>query len=202
MPSWPTGRRCAGLTQSSARPSVAPTRRSLVPDGRSGDIVTWRRVRVWLRRPVGLRDRDDAAPRWIVEVDRVLDRWARTGLGRNLGERQFEQKDERNYHRIERSYGSFVRSFSLPRSVDASRIAANYRNGVLEIEIPKKEEAKPRQIQINSNKQIVELKGEQYESEDRLQAFLADFPNVLAGGQMKGDAALKWPALPCRLSEV
>ena len=65
------------------------------------------------------------------------------------GERQFERKDERNYHRIERTYGSFVRSFSLPRSVDAGRIAANYVNGVLEIEIPKLEEAKPRQIQIN-----------------------------------------------------
>lgn len=76
------------------------------------------------------------------------------GLLTVSGERQFEQRDDRNYHRIERSYGSFVRSFSLPRSVDASAIAANYRNGILEIEIPKKEDAKPRQIQINSNKQI------------------------------------------------
>lgn len=74
------------------------------------------------------------------------------GLLTISGERQFEQKDERNYHRIERSYGSFVRSFSLPRSVDASQIAANYRNGVLEIEIPKKDEAKPRQIEINVKK--------------------------------------------------
>ena len=76
------------------------------------------------------------------------------GLLTVSGERQFEQRDDRNYHRIERSYGSFVRSFSLPRSVDASAIAANYRNGILEIEIPKKEDAKPRQIKINSNKQI------------------------------------------------
>ena len=65
------------------------------------------------------------------------------------GERQFEKKDERNYLRIERSYGSFVRTFTLPRTVDASSIVANYKNGVLEIEIPKKEEAKPKQIQIN-----------------------------------------------------
>src|ERR1044071_10359667 len=65
------------------------------------------------------------------------------------GERQFERKDDRNYHRIERTYGSFVRTFSLPRSVDANRISANYVNGVLEIEIPKLEEAKPKQIQIN-----------------------------------------------------
>lgn len=71
------------------------------------------------------------------------------GLLTVSGERQFERKDERNYHRIERQYGSFVRTFTLPRSVDAGSIAANYRNGVLEIEIPKREDAKPRQISIN-----------------------------------------------------
>ena len=65
------------------------------------------------------------------------------------GERQFERKDDRNYYRIERSYGSFTRTFTLPRSVDANAITANYRNGILEIEIPKKDEAKPRQIEIN-----------------------------------------------------
>jgi HSP20 family protein len=73
------------------------------------------------------------------------------GLLTVSGERQFEKKDDRNYHRIERAYGSFVRTFSLPRTIDASAIVANYRNGVLEIEIPKKEEAKPKQIQINVN---------------------------------------------------
>ena len=57
-------------------------------------------------------------------------------------------------YRIERSYGSFVRTFSLSRSVDASNIVANYRNGVLEIEIPKKEEAKPRQIQVNVGTEV------------------------------------------------
>lgn len=67
------------------------------------------------------------------------------------GERQFERREERNYHRIERAYGTFTRSFSLPRSVDAGRIAANYRNGVLEIEIPKREESRPKQIEINVN---------------------------------------------------
>jgi HSP20 family protein len=73
------------------------------------------------------------------------------GLLTISGERQFEKKDDRNYHRIERSYGSFVRTFTLPRSVDVSKIAANYKNGILEIEIPKLDEAKPRQIQINVN---------------------------------------------------
>lgn len=71
------------------------------------------------------------------------------------GERQFERKDERNYHRIERAYGTFTRSFSLPRSVDPNLITASYKNGILEIEIPKKEEAKPRQIAINLTEQQI-----------------------------------------------
>ena len=73
------------------------------------------------------------------------------GLLTVSGERQFERKEDRNYHRIERAYGSFTRTFSLPRSVDASQIVADYRNGVLEISIPKKEEARPKQIAINVN---------------------------------------------------
>jgi len=77
------------------------------------------------------------------------------GLLTISGERQFERKDDRNYHRIERSYGSFVRTFSLPRSVDANKISANYTNGVLEIEIPKLDEAKPKQIQINVNQKQI-----------------------------------------------
>jgi HSP20 family protein len=71
------------------------------------------------------------------------------GLLTVSGERQFERTDTRNYHRIERAYGSFTRTFSLPRSIDAAKISANYRNGILEIEIPKLEEAKPKQIAIN-----------------------------------------------------
>lgn len=68
------------------------------------------------------------------------------------GERSFEaEKSERNYHRIERSYGKFVRSFNLPRSVDADGIQASYDSGVLEIVIPKREEAKPRQIKVGKS---------------------------------------------------
>ena len=78
------------------------------------------------------------------------------GLLTIAGERRFERKDDRNYHRIERAYGTFTRTFTLPRSVDGAQIAANYRNGVLEVEIPKKEESRPKQIQINvnANKQL------------------------------------------------
>src|SRR6185436_8406824 len=78
------------------------------------------------------------------------------GLLTITGERAFERKDERNYHRLERSYGSFTRSFSLPRSVEANKIVANYRNGILEIEIPKKEEARAKQIAINVNAKQIE----------------------------------------------
>ena len=81
------------------------------------------------------------------------------GLLTVSGERQFERKDERSYHRIERAYGSFTRSFSLPRSVDVAQIVASYRNGVLEIEIPKKEEARARQIEINVGQNQQQLQG-------------------------------------------
>ncbi len=66
------------------------------------------------------------------------------------GERKFE-KDEKSkgYHRIERSYGTFVRSFSLPTSVDSEKVAAQYSNGVLTIKLPKKgDAAKPRQVKV------------------------------------------------------
>jgi HSP20 family protein len=65
------------------------------------------------------------------------------------GERKLEREDKReNYHRIERSYGTFTRSFSLPGTVDAEKIRAESKNGVLTIVLPKKAEAKPRAIQV------------------------------------------------------
>jgi HSP20 family protein len=65
------------------------------------------------------------------------------------GERRFEKetKDE-NYHRIERSYGGFSRIFSIPATVDEEKIRADYKDGVLKIALPKKEQAKPKQIRI------------------------------------------------------
>ena len=65
------------------------------------------------------------------------------------GERRFEKetKDE-NYHRIERSYGGFSRSFSIPATVDEEKIRADYKDGVLKIVLPKKEQAKSKQIRI------------------------------------------------------
>jgi HSP20 family protein len=69
------------------------------------------------------------------------------------GERNFEKEvKEEHYHRIERSYGPFSRSFALPGSIDSEKVAADYKDGVLTLTIPKREEAKPKTIKINVNK--------------------------------------------------
>lgn len=65
------------------------------------------------------------------------------------GERKFEKKDEgENYHLVERSYGTFTRSFTLPRNVVSDEAKAEFNNGVLRITLPKREEAKARKIEI------------------------------------------------------
>ncbi len=66
------------------------------------------------------------------------------------GEKRFDANvKEEQVHRVERRYGTFSRSFSLPPSVDAGKVSADYRNGVLTIRLPKREEAKPRQIKVD-----------------------------------------------------
>ena len=66
------------------------------------------------------------------------------------GERKFEKTDEGdNYHRVERSYGSFTRSFTLPQTVSAEGATAEYNNGVLRVTLPKREETKARRIQVS-----------------------------------------------------
>ena len=65
------------------------------------------------------------------------------------GERKFEQEQSgKGFHRIERSYGRFVRSFAVPNSFDTGNIGADYKNGVLTVKLPKTEAAKPRQIKV------------------------------------------------------
>lgn len=65
------------------------------------------------------------------------------------GERKYEEKTEKdNYHRIERRYGKFSRTFSLPKTIDAGKVKAKYTNGILTLTLPKKEEAKPKEIQV------------------------------------------------------
>jgi HSP20 family protein len=65
------------------------------------------------------------------------------------GERKLDQEiKQENFHRIERAYGNFARSFSLPNTVDPARIGAEYKNGILTVTLPYREEARPRQINI------------------------------------------------------
>jgi HSP20 family protein len=65
------------------------------------------------------------------------------------GERKFDSEVKKeHYHRIERAYGSFSRSFSLPTTVDTTRIGAEFKNGVLTVRLPFREEAKPRSINV------------------------------------------------------
>ncbi|MGC2803241.1 MAG: Hsp20/alpha crystallin family protein [Candidatus Acidiferrum sp.] len=66
------------------------------------------------------------------------------------GERKFEKKvNEENYLRVERAYGAFSRSFSLANTVNSEAIKADYQNGLLTLTVPKREEAKPKQIKVN-----------------------------------------------------
>jgi HSP20 family protein len=77
------------------------------------------------------------------------------------GERKFEKESgDENYHRVERSYGKFIRSFSIPATADSEKIAASFGNGVLTVELPKREETKPKQIRIEAGagKPAIEVK--------------------------------------------
>ena len=68
------------------------------------------------------------------------------------GERKFEKDDKvKGYHRIERGYGAFARSFTLPDTVNAENVHADYAQGVLTVTLPKQERAKPRAIKVNVN---------------------------------------------------
>jgi len=71
------------------------------------------------------------------------------------GERNVEKEtEEKGYRRLERSYGSFLRSFTLPVNVESEKITASFANGLLEVHLPKKEGAKPRSIKIELKKQL------------------------------------------------
>ncbi len=66
------------------------------------------------------------------------------------GERKIDKEEkEENYRRVERQYGSFTRTFNLPQTVDTETVSATYDKGVLKIQLPKKAEAKPKQIKVN-----------------------------------------------------
>ena len=77
------------------------------------------------------------------------------------GERKFEKEEKQeNFRRVERQYGSFTRTFTLPTTVDAEKVAASYDKGILKIALPKKAEAKPKQIKVNvGGEKTLEAKG-------------------------------------------
>jgi HSP20 family protein len=66
------------------------------------------------------------------------------------GDRKFERSENIGFHRIERGYGKFVRSFAVPNTFDTDKIGAGYKNGVLTVSLPKKEAAKPRQVKVEA----------------------------------------------------
>ncbi|HSL99279.1 MAG TPA: Hsp20/alpha crystallin family protein [Candidatus Limnocylindria bacterium] len=84
-----------------------------------------------------------------VEKDRISVE-VKEGILTLRGERGFDKElKEESYHRIERSYGSFQRSFSLPVSVDQEKVTARFQDGVLEVKLPKKDQEKPKQIEVD-----------------------------------------------------
>jgi HSP20 family protein len=90
----------------------------------------------------------DAAGVSLKDIDVQLE----NGTMTLKGERKFEKDDKvMGYHRMERSYGVFARSFTLPNTVDPEGVRADYAHGVLTITVPKKELAKPRAIKVNVN---------------------------------------------------
>lgn len=87
------------------------------------------------------------------------------------GERKFEKKDERdNFHRVERSYGSFTRSFTLPPTVSSENANAEFENGVLRLTLAKREEAKPRRIEIKANGISQTIETNQTPTDDKSEA--------------------------------
>jgi HSP20 family protein len=118
----------------------------------------------------GFDDQDLAGGSWVPPVDVVEEKDAilvsaelpglrpedveiqyENGVLVLRGQRTFQQESsDRTYHRVERAYGTFVRSFTLPRSADPDKITASFQNGLLEVRVPKREEAKPKMIPINA----------------------------------------------------
>jgi HSP20 family protein len=87
------------------------------------------------------------------------------------GERKFEKEEkEENFHRVERRYGSFTRSFTLPNTVSTDDVQADYDHGVLKIRLAKRAEAKPKQIKVNVGQKTIEGKKVEPQSTGKGQA--------------------------------
>ena len=87
--------------------------------------------------------------------DKDVDVEIENGVLTIKGERKAEKEsEEKGYRRVERAYGSFFRSFTLPPNVEPEKISASFANGLLEVHLPKKEGAKPRSIKVDVKKQL------------------------------------------------
>lgn len=115
--------------------------------GRSEDVAP----RAWMPA-VDVKETDDAVTVYV-ELPGVTKDDIDVSLHENVltvsGERHFERDEKKeNFHRVERAYGKFSRSFRLPANVNGTKVDAKFKDGVLTLELPKVEEAKPRQIKI------------------------------------------------------
>jgi len=115
-------------------------------------LSTFSEAEQWTPR-VDIRETDDAL---LVQAElpgidkKDVHLEVKNGVLTLSGERRYEKDvKEENVHRVERVYGSFSRSFSLPSNVDADKVDANMKNGVLEVRLPKRESAKPKAIAIH-----------------------------------------------------
>ena len=126
--------------------SIASLREAFDRSSEEGNLTTW-------APPVDIYETEHEL---VVKADlpdikpEELDIRVENNILTIRGERKFEKKvEEGNYLRVERSYGSFSRSFALANTVNTEAIKAEYKNGVLTLSVPKREEAKPKQIKVN-----------------------------------------------------
>jgi HSP20 family protein len=92
---------------------------------------------------------------WVVKADlpevkkEDVNVTVENGVLTITGERKFEKEEkDKKYHRIERSYGNFLRSFTLPDAADSSKVTAEFKDGVLKVHLPKGEKAKPKAVEV------------------------------------------------------
>lgn len=121
----------------------------------SDEAVEWGKTTVWAP-PVDIEETDDKIV-VRVEIPGMKQDEIDIQLGGDTltirGERKFEKEDKgKNYLRLERNYGSFSRSFNLGIPVQQDKVSAHYQDGILQVELPKAEEAKPKQIKIKIEK--------------------------------------------------
>src|ERR1700735_3690980 len=84
----------------------------------------------------------------LVDIKEDVKVGVENGLLTIVGERKFEKEENKKYHRVERAYGRFVRSFVLPDGADAEKVNAEFKDGVLKVHLPKSEKTKPKQIEV------------------------------------------------------